>query len=998
MKNFSLTILVLAVCLTNSSLVVGQATCSNRGFRFQSIKLIETTPSPSQPLITDFNKDGNLDIAYLQSNSSSFFNPSMEIQLGNGRGEFAISKRVIIPFSPFSFGGGRNFGSGDFNGDGNIDLCIAEYNHITVWLGNGQGDFGMPIETTYPGQPTGVAVPKMVIMDVNNDGRSDLCFGGTSLVVVLASSSATFSVPKVLLISSSITLLEAADFNADNKLDLVATSASAILVFINEGDGKFSEPISSNLPTGSGVATVGDFNGDQRPDVIVSTTSNNTTTVYFNNGSGSFNSSKPIFNRYLQGMVSGDFNKDGKLDFAFTQSTSYSNYGGNSGVCIGDGTGNFPTISQYSIGVLPQNPLKADVNKDGFLDLLFYDTTGLDLVYGKAAGIFDAPQFVAPDNATSFTGKFAVGDINKDSIPDMITFGTYIYTFEGLGNGGFKPAVALDQNKYKLGFQNSALLITDVNKDGNNDIVIAGNYLPPGTNTSTGSLTILYGNAAGGFNETDARSFPVGINPTSLKAADFNADGFLDFAVVSAGTYSVSILINNRNGQFQAARNFTTGLDPQTMTTADFNGDNLVDLVIGNRGSAGFSLFINDGAGGFNTSLVGIGANPGQILAGDFNLDGKQDLLIAQVYSNNLTFLPGNGNGTFGSKINTLMPGRVTDFVTTDANQDNKTDLVITLTSQVNNSAYNTENRFSVYVGDGTGKFTYGTESIALQAGNLLLSDLNKDGLPDISVSSQYGVQTYLSACNPLFNPLSIVVVNAASYKGIDIAPAGIVSAFGSGLSPSVLAATALPLPTTLNGTVVKIKDSKGVERTSPLFFVSPSQVNFLVPADVALGVATVSANNGAGQIATADIIITSTKPALFTANSNGAGIVAAEALRLIAKTKVQVSEPLLRYDDLLKRFVGVPVVLPPNSDTSDILYLILYGTGIRGRSATEQVRVYVGGVLYTVDFAGAHCCFAGVDQINVRIFDAYPYLRGEVDVQVEVDGKLSNIGKVVLE
>ncbi len=102
----------------------------------------------------------------------------------------------------------------------------------------------------------------------------------------------------------------------------------------------------------------------------------------------------------------------------------------------------------------------------------------------------------------------------------------------------------------------------------------------------------------------------------------------------------------------------------------------------------------------------------------------------------------------------------------------------------------------------------------------------------------------------PVFN--ANTNVSAASYVSTSLAPESIVSAFGSGLATSTLAAASTPLPTTLAGSTVKVRDSAGAERLAPLFFVSPAQINYQMPAGTANGAATITVTSGDGSVSTA--------------------------------------------------------------------------------------------------------------------------------------------------
>ena len=118
--------------------------------------------------------------------------------------------------------------------------------------------------------------------------------------------------------------------------------------------------------------------------------------------------------------------------------------------------------------------------------------------------------------------------------------------------------------------------------------------------------------------------------------------------------------------------------------------------------------------------------------------------------------------------------------------------------------------------------------------------------------------------------------VSAAHYNISPIARSAIVAGFGPRLATTSLDAHSIPLPTSLAGTQLLIKDSEGIEHPAPLYYVSPTQINYQVPAGASLGPALVTVTSGDGQISTGLMTITSVAPALFTVNQSGSGAAAA--------------------------------------------------------------------------------------------------------------------------
>lgn len=229
-------------------------------------------------------------------------------------------------------------------------------------------------------------------------------------------------------------------------------------------------------------------------------------------------------------------------------------------------------------------------------------------------------------------------------------------------------------------------------------------------------------------------------------------------------------------------------------------------------------------------------------------------------------------------------------------------------------------------------------------------------------------------------------IVSAASLGETPLAAESIATAFGADLSAVTQSATAFPLPAELGGTQVVIRDSAGIDRPAPLFFVSPAQINFQIPAGTAAGRATVVVTGPGGVTIVGTAHIASVAPALFTADSSGRGAAAALALRIKANGS-RSYEPVAVFDPSRRRFVAAPLEL---GDEHDQVFLVLFGTGLRHRSSLSAVGAKIGGVDAEVDYAGPQVGFAGLDQVNLRIPRSL-IGRGEVEIVLSVDGQLAN-------
>jgi len=235
--------------------------------------------------------------------------------------------------------------------------------------------------------------------------------------------------------------------------------------------------------------------------------------------------------------------------------------------------------------------------------------------------------------------------------------------------------------------------------------------------------------------------------------------------------------------------------------------------------------------------------------------------------------------------------------------------------------------------------------------------------------------------------PRTLGNVSAASFESGPVAPESIVSALGFDLAIATFAPAPQPAPTDVGNTTVTVTDSTGVSRLAPLFYVSPSQVNYEIPAGTAAGVATVTVKSGDGAVSKAPLGINAVAPSLFTLNATG----------LVAADAIEVSNGGETYANVYQLNSSNEVVpLPINLGAEgDQVYLVLAGTGVRGAS---NVSVTVGGVAVPVIYAGAQSQFAGEDQINVGPLPRSLAGSGSVALALTADGITANSVNVSIQ
>ena len=311
---------------------------------------------------------------------------------------------------------------------------------------------------------------------------------------------------------TGFTSVAVGDFNGDGKQDLAITSCSdhgrGVYVMLGNGAGGFGPPsrIDGDVSICSSSVAVGDFNGDGKQDLAVTSYSNHVS-VLLGNGGGSFSAAINFDAGGTTNSVAvGDFNGDGKQDLATANSSS-----NNVSILLGNGVRSFSAAINFGVGVNPNSVAVGDFNGDGKRDLVVANSGSGDV------------SILLGDGAGSFSGA----------------------TNFGVGGGAGSVAVG------------------DFNGDGKQDLAV----------TNGGDVSILLGNGAGGFSA--ATNFGVGGNPDSVAVGDFNGDGRQDLAVGFAG---VAILLGDGAGGFSASNS-----DPLSGSVAvgDFNGDGKQDLVSG---------------------------------------------------------------------------------------------------------------------------------------------------------------------------------------------------------------------------------------------------------------------------------------------------------------------------------------------------------------------------------------------------------------------------------
>ena len=322
----------------------------------------------------------------------------------------------------------------------------------------------------------------------------------------------------------------------------------------------------------------------------------------------------------------------------------------------------------------------------------------------------------------------AVADFNHDHKLDLgvtISYDNSVSVSLKLSDGSFSNGVA-----YPTGQTPSAVVTSDFRGDGRIDLAVINNYNGSG---NPGAVSILLGNGNGTF-QAHVDYF-VGNSPTGIVTGDVNEDGKLDIAVLNEYDSTVSILLGNGDGTFQSQTTVSVGSGPTSIAIGDSNGDRKADLVTTNIGSGTVSILLSQSNGSFTRvdSRAPISSpDNSRVVTGDFNGDGKLDVVISSSSRQELFMLLGEGTGSLQAPIaiQNVPVDAISNLVAADFNHDGRLDLAA--------AGGNGTGGIVVALGKGDGTFEKPIISPADSILVLFATDLNGDGRLDL-ISAYYG-------------------------------------------------------------------------------------------------------------------------------------------------------------------------------------------------------------------------------------------------------------------
>lgn len=617
-----------------------------------------TWGGPVDVAIGDFNNDDIYDLAVVCESTGT-----VSVLIGNGTA--GIGDGTFLTRVDYAAGAGAHgIAVDDLDGDGELDLAIAcpAIDSVAVLIGAGDGTFASPDR-----YPAGPSPGDVVVAHVNGDTIPDLiltCSTNDSLSI-LDGVGGSFLNPRSYDAGDEPWRLAVSDFNGDDVIDIAIANRYGDALSIlrgngtgGVGDGTFQPP--DNYPAGNGPSdlAVGDLDNDGVDDIALSNAYDDFVLVFHGDGDGSFGVPESLFAGYeSNGIAIAPMNGDALPDLMVTSGVS-----NDVAVLLADPTGDGTLLAKRDIDVGrgPQGVTYGDWNEDGIVDLATGDARSnqVTILLGGGAdstwdGTFLSDSAFAVGN---YPMSIASGDFNGDGITDLVTSNRYSGDISvligngtaGAGDGTFSTAVS-----YAAGNQNRHVVPADLNGDGALDLLVAASV--------SHDVTIFFGNESGGTGDGTFQLFGTvspGNGPQYIALEDYDGDGILDMAVANSGSDNLAILTGGGSGgvwdsTFQSPVLYPVGIFPTCVVAADLDGDDIFDLVVADLGSDRISVLMGNGSGGAGdgtfAGAVPYAAGDGcrRLSVADWNGDGQLDIAATNFYSHDISLFAGNGDGTF---------------------------------------------------------------------------------------------------------------------------------------------------------------------------------------------------------------------------------------------------------------------------------------------------------------------------------------------------------------
>jgi len=715
----------------------GTASVARATIRFDAPLLAQLSSAASEEWfpttisVADLNGDGVLDVV-----SPAPFE-SLLVLLGNGDGTLATPLFVHAHESA-----GHN-AVADFDGDGHADIVRIGWLECDVHFGDGTGRAWTRVRVPVD-YGIGIAVG-----DFDGDGRQDLvvpALGSDAIVsthAFLARPGRTFE--RVASPQESLTgwwSTEVVDLNRDGKTDIVAIQRNgddAVLFLEGRGDGTF---VTHRVDDGNIGDTygldVGDVTCDGLLDVVVARKWN--LTVHPGMGDGTFGAAQSLDTRIrvFRDVALDDIDRDGIIDLV----ESY-DHTGTIGVRMGAGNGALEPLREIRVAHGLSALVIADLDRDERPDLLGMatDGQGVFVARGDGEGGFGARTTDVPVPRGGI--RIAQGDLDRDDCPDIVVSG---HGWNPIPGGitvllGRPDRAFLAVPGPTIPGSEGEAYVHDLDEDGSPDVLVLMDYNRVALLRGLGDGSLVY-NA----------DLPLGQGTQEVAIGDATGDGHVD--IVYPVGMAARIVPGVGDGTFGTPIDVATGYSVSRVAIADLNGDPLPDLAmtlfqpVGNFNN--WMTAVGTGAGGFALSALSPAGSYGEIIVGDVDADGRNDLMTAW-FEDSFLLMGGrlgvrrqHPDGSFAPMVTRAWPSVLTEGIQlVDLDGDGASDIL-----------YPTGEEVGVAIGNGSGGFAlegaYGGRGEHMpieRIADILAADFDRDGRVDLALANYPNNATEVSVC-----------------------------------------------------------------------------------------------------------------------------------------------------------------------------------------------------------------------------------------------------------
>ena len=626
----------------------------------------------------------------------------------------------------------------DVDGDGDLDLVVsADSGAIKVGVlknVDGHGKFG-PVENV---ASAGFATTSIVAADIDGDGDMDL--GAVSLFenkVSWLNNTDGLGTYERIVVSGLVNdprAVVAADIDGDGDVDLVSASFGDAKVawYPNLGGGVFGEQIVvATGVTGASSVVAADFDGDGDLDLLYAGKDADLCWWVANDGSGGFGGVMGATASGVDGPVSvaaGDFNKDGRIDFAVALNEGNKVvWFPNTGLSGARRFGAENVLTSSAPGA--SSVYATDLDLDGDLDVLYTSTTDdtVGMFLNQGSGTFGAK--VVLSSSSTFATFVAAGDLSGDGLPDVVSvsraFFEVVWYVGTVEDTSFEAQSVIDTGYGQV----RRVFPADMNGDGLLDVLVT------------------FTTGAGWYRNFGGSSFSSSIKPVfpsgsyviqSAMPADVDGDGDLDVLVTGSELDAVYWYPNTGIGNFGSQEVVTTATDnPRLAIGANFTGgrcDSVVSISLGDDRLAWYNN--SNCLGTFGTQVViphGMSTMSG-LWAADFDSDGDMDFAVSSTLGDRLVVVNNtDGKGTFAVGYIGLS-GSATSIMAADIDGDGILDLAGAGAASIGNGVY----RLFWFRGFGDGTFgpLIPVSMAPWSARSVWAGDLDGDGDVDLATAS----------------------------------------------------------------------------------------------------------------------------------------------------------------------------------------------------------------------------------------------------------------------